>query len=86
MAKKKGQNSIGKKSAVGQPAIQDFYRNIKAILEQTVQSSPYCAVSFAIVMTYWEIGLLIVDEEQEGKDRAQYGKALIDKLSRRLTE
>lgn len=28
MAKKKGQNSIGKKSALRQPEIQDFYQNV----------------------------------------------------------
>ena len=64
MAKKKGQNSTGKKLALQQPVSQGFYPNIKAILEQTVQSSLYDAVSFAMVMAYWEIGRLIVEEEQ----------------------
>ncbi|MFH1935819.1 MAG: hypothetical protein ABIN18_30170 [Pseudomonadota bacterium] len=47
-----------------QPVGQNFFQNIKAILEQMVQSSPYRAVNFAMVMAYWEIGLLIVEEEQ----------------------
>jgi hypothetical protein len=62
IAKKKKQNSTGKKLALQQPVSQGFYQNIKAILEQTVPPSPYCAVSFAMVMAYWEIGRLIVEE------------------------
>ncbi|MBW2606921.1 MAG: hypothetical protein JRD05_04715 [Deltaproteobacteria bacterium] len=55
MAKKKKQNSTGKKSALRQPVSQDFYQNIKAVLEQ-VRQSAYRAVNFAMVMAYWEIG------------------------------
>jgi DNA-binding transcriptional regulator YdaS (Cro superfamily) len=36
-------------------------------------------------MAYWEIGRLIIEEEQQGKDRAEYGKALLKELSTRLT-
>jgi len=84
VAKKKKQNSTGKKPALQQPVNQAFYQNIKAVLEQARQSA-YRAVNFAMVMAYWEIGRLIVDEEQQGKDRAVYGKALVEELSRRLT-
>lgn len=37
-----------------------------------------------MVTTYWEVGRLIVEEEQQGKDRAEYGKALISELSQQL--
>ena len=63
---------------------QDFYQGVKAVLEQARQSA-YRAVNFAMVMTNWEIGRLIVEEEQQRKDRAEYGKALITELSKRLT-
>ena len=43
-------------------------------------------VNSAMVIAYWLIGHEIVEEEQKGKKRAEYGKALIDDLSRRLTE
>jgi len=42
-------------------------------------------VNLAMVHTYFEIGRMIVEEEQEGKDRAEYGKQLLDGLSKVLT-
>lgn len=36
--------------------------------------------------TYWHIGRLIIEEEQNGKTRAGYGKYLIKELSNRLTK
>ncbi len=38
------------------------------------------------VLAYWEIGREIVEFEQKGKARAEYGEELILKLSRDLTE
>jgi len=43
------------------------------------------AVNFEMVVCYWEIGRLIVEQEQRGKARAEYGKRLIEDLSKRLT-
>jgi predicted nuclease of restriction endonuclease-like (RecB) superfamily len=43
------------------------------------------AVNSAMVYTYFEIGKLIVEEEQAGKGRAEYGKQLIIDLSKKLT-
>ncbi len=43
-------------------------------------------VNQTMVMTYFEIGHLIVEEEQKGKDRAEYGAELIKDLSRKLTK
>jgi predicted nuclease of restriction endonuclease-like (RecB) superfamily len=42
-------------------------------------------VNLAMVHTYFEIGRMIVEEEQEGKDRAEYGKQLLRGLSKALT-
>jgi predicted nuclease of restriction endonuclease-like (RecB) superfamily len=44
------------------------------------------AVNLAMVHSYFEIGKMIVEEEQEGKDRAKYGKYVLKTLSKRLTE
>jgi predicted nuclease of restriction endonuclease-like (RecB) superfamily len=44
------------------------------------------AVNLAMVHSYFEIGKMIVEEEQEGKDRAKYGKFVLKALSKRLTE
>ena len=39
-----------------------------------------------MVICYWRIGRLIVEEEQRGEKRAEYGKRLIRDLSKRLPE
>jgi len=67
-----------------QSSIDTTYQNIRAILEKA-RSTAYRAVNFAMVQAYWEIGRIIVEEEQKGEERAEYGKALIKELSRRLT-
>ena len=43
-------------------------------------------VNLTMVYTYFEIGRMIVDEEQHGEDRAQYGKHLLSELSKVLTK
>ncbi|MBC8521300.1 MAG: DUF1016 domain-containing protein [Methanomicrobia archaeon] len=67
-----------------QSSIDTTYQNIRAILEKA-RSTAYRAVNFAMVQAYWEIGRIIVEEEQKGEERAEYGKALIKELSVRLT-
>lgn len=44
------------------------------------------SVNTAMVITYWEIGRRIVEEEQNGSERAEYGKYLIQNLANALTE
>ena len=61
-----------------------FFDEVRAILAQARQKA-YAAVNFAMVEAYWEIGRRIVEEEQQGKDRAEYGAALIKELSKQLT-
>ena len=43
-------------------------------------------VNTAMVTTYYEIGRYIVEDEQQGQQRAQYGKQVLKELSSRLTE
>ena len=43
------------------------------------------AVNQHLVETYWKIGEYIVEFEQEGKERAEYGKSLIDNLATDLS-
>src|SRR5205823_14022344 len=42
-------------------------------------------INSAMVLAYWEIGRAIVEEEQQGRERAEYGQRLLRELSRRLT-
>jgi predicted nuclease of restriction endonuclease-like (RecB) superfamily len=60
------------------------YQQIREVLTQA-RSRAYTAVNTAMVQAYWNIGRIIVEEEQHGEQRAEYGKRLIDDLSGRLT-
>lgn len=44
------------------------------------------AVNTAMVQTYWQIGRLIVEDEQQGQSRAEYGKAVLKTLSASLAQ
>jgi len=63
----------------------EFYESIAGVL-RAARSNAYRAVNFVMVEAYWNIGRMIVEEEQQGKGRAEYGAALIKNLSLRLTE
>ena len=63
----------------------DLYLNIKNILH-SARDNAYRQVNFIMVEAYWNIGQQIVKEEQNGKDRAEYGSYLIKELSLKLTQ
>ena len=60
------------------------FDRIVGILEEA-RSHVARTVNNAMVVAYWLIGREIVEEEQKGQKRADYGKAVIEDLSRRLT-
>ncbi len=43
-------------------------------------------VNTALLTTYWNVGRLIVEDEQKSEHRAEYGKQVLKELSKRLTE
>ena len=61
----------------------NYIAEIKEILAQARQKS-YAAVNTAMVEAYWLVGKRIVDEEQQGEDRAAYGKEILKTLSTEL--
>ena len=63
----------------------NYINEIKKILKNARQKA-YIAVNSAMVEAYWEIGRRIVEEEQRGKERAEYGKEIVKNLSKELTE
>ena len=65
-------------------ATQDIYQQIRELLIQA-RSRALQVVKTGMVVCYWQIGRLIVEEEQRGETRAVYGKGLIKELSRRLS-
>ena len=62
----------------------DFVREIKQIVTQARQKA-YAAINSAMVDAYWQMGKRIVEQEQQGKDRADYGSQLLKSLSKELT-
>jgi len=66
-------------------SIAAVYQQIREVLTHA-RSQAYIAVNTAMVQAYWNIGRIIVEEEQHGEQRAEYGKRLIDGLSGRLSQ
>jgi predicted nuclease of restriction endonuclease-like (RecB) superfamily len=60
-----------------------FIEEVKQILESARQKA-YSATSFAMIEGYWFMGKRIVEQEQNGKQRAEYGTELLTKLSEAL--
>lgn len=63
----------------------DLLADIRQIIAQS-RGQAYSAVNQAMVNAYWQIGKRIVEEEQQGNARAEYGKQLLKQLSVALTE
>ncbi|KOP38592.1 DUF1016 domain-containing protein [Flavobacterium sp. WLB] len=61
-----------------------LFSEIKEIILQSRQRVFRMANS-VLLETYWQIGKLIIEDEQEGKDRADYGKATLKNLADQLT-
>jgi uncharacterized protein DUF1016 len=62
----------------------EIYESIAEVL-RVARSRAYRAVNFVMVEAYWRIGRMIVDEEQQGKEKAEYGDYLLRQLAGRLT-
>ena len=62
---------------------QSVITDVKNIIASG-QKKAYNAASKAMVLTYWNVGKRIVEQEQAGNARAEYGKALVEVLSKEL--
>ena len=62
-----------------------FFADVIKILQEG-RSKAHTAINLVMVETYWNIGRRIVEQEQQGKERANYGDYLIVNLSRYLTD
>jgi len=63
----------------------EFFKNVAQIIEQARRFVGRTA-DLTMCVSYFEIGRMIVEEEQGGKARAEYGKGLLSELSKFLTE
>lgn len=73
-----------KDNEISTPLNSDFLKDVSDVLVQA-QKNAKTAVNLAMVYAYYEIGRMIVEEEQHGKNRAAYGKQLLKELSAYLT-
>ena len=62
----------------------NLFSDVCGIIEQGRRQA-YAAVNKSMIETYWNIGKRIVEEEQNGKERAEYGEEIINNLSTQLT-
>lgn len=66
------------------PTLPDgLYRAIATVIQQARQQVKQ-AVNQQMVQAYWQVGRLIVEQEQQGQQRAEYGKQQLSQLSERL--
>ncbi|WP_317044859.1 DUF1016 N-terminal domain-containing protein [Chryseobacterium sp. 52] len=61
-----------------------LFQSVKEIIRQSCQKVFRIANS-ALRLTYWQIRQLIVEDEQQGKERAEYGKYALKNLSQKLS-
>ncbi len=68
-----------------EPRLEALYSQVREILV-AARGRAWQAVNATMVEAYWEVGRRIVEEEQAGRERADYGKRVIAGLSDRLRE
>jgi predicted nuclease of restriction endonuclease-like (RecB) superfamily len=61
-----------------------LFESVKHVLDSAFRNI-YRVANTNIVAAYWEIGRLIVEDEQNGAARADYGKQILKELSEKLT-
>jgi predicted nuclease of restriction endonuclease-like (RecB) superfamily len=67
------------------PSNNKFHSQIVNLL-QSARNQVVRSVNQTMVLTYFEIGRMIVEEEQDGKERADYGKKILKSLSTVLSK
>lgn len=63
--------------------IDALYSEARKIIEAS-RANAVRSVDFCRVQMYWQLGKRIVDEEQKGKERADYGAYILQNLAKRL--
>jgi DUF1016 N-terminal domain len=63
--------------------LDSVYQQVRAVLA-SARDRAWQVVNTTMVEAYWEVGRIVVEEEQAGKEKADYGKRIVDGLSERL--
>jgi len=65
--------------------LEDFlFLSVKEIINQS-RERVFRVANSTLLLSSWQIGQLIVEDEQKGKERAEYGKFVLKNLSKKLT-
>lgn len=67
------------------PTVEKFIEEVKVLLH-SARNYVTTQINTVMVSTYFEIGRRIVEQEQNGASRAQYGNYILDELSDKLTK
>src|SRR5262245_42140772 len=90
MAKAAKKKRVGARSGKASVArIADGYETVLASVVEVLESARRAvarSVNAIMTTTYWEIGRRIVEHEQQGRARASYGAALLERLSKDLSK
>ena len=76
---------MSKKLEIQPQRVDELYNKIATVIDKARQMI-VTTVNTAEVYSKFEIGRYIIEDEQDGNYRAQYGKAVLFALSARLTE
>ena len=81
MAFNEDNNKVVKATSTNTSLLSD----VRLIVEQGLKTA-YQGVNSVMVKTYWQVGRRIVEEEQQGEKRAEYGKQIITLLAEDLSK
>ncbi len=76
---------MNKNNGIATTTYNALVESVGKLLEYA-RKSVATAVNNTLVQTYWQIGRYIVEYEQNGKERAEYGSGLMSRLSKDLTQ
>lgn len=62
----------------------NLFQSVKDLILQS-RKRVYRIANSTLLETYWQIGQLIVEDEQNGNSKAEYGKATLKNLAKQLT-
>ena len=77
-------NEIEKNHQIVESRAEQLAKRIEALVVEA-RKKIASTVNVAMVYTYFEVGRYIIEDEQGGKTRAEYGKRVLKRVSERLT-
>jgi hypothetical protein len=81
---KKRTESVPLPAVIGGSSYDDVLEGISELLDRARRAAAR-AVNSVLAATYWEVGRRVVEFEQRGRARAEYGEGLVKRLSADLT-